>query len=714
MIDSTYPKTIKLPLYQLDEYQVSDLLYFDAGMIVFSIVKRFKANYLFVQDYDASRTPAFGLNSNLVFADASDNFTINPPYLCVETNLTAEPIGSETLQVVPGRVNSYLVYPPTPNTGFRDITPNVAILPSTAPLANLENYTVPIDNRFRLIHRFSTWNYPWCEGYTQKLFNYYKNNRIKFFYQSLAFASNPSNGNPNDVWYQYLKPQTPILKNKPDYYLIDFLYQFTKGFIEFESSIKATVIITYLYRDKDWYSKGYRKLEIKEGSNKIFFDFIKKNESTAYLEILPCSMVVSSFPFSRSLENLIFNKLINSDFVKNDTFARTHPSKNLNKYLNYSTFDDFGNFVSNYLFDQVTLESRQTQDSLFPYVRMDEFDHDCSQFSSIYFANNNYWNNGVIYEDVNPQPLPVGIYGDSLFKRSFEDIKAEYDAQYFDNRIDKDMPDSVRIQEIHAALEAQKYARADNDKPERIANLGYLIERIAQVLGINVNSDGTIKSIRPRKRLKDGSAIPAGWNFGQWGYNERGNKEGQEGGNKGEFANGIVYQQVSNKLIPDKYNSDKSEIQGGDLELCENIPQLLQAIIDDLDKALGWQELGAGAIPNADGSNKFLTFEGSASLLTELMFMLSRVSSHTSQTLISSNITQATAKETLQGLGLPLESAYAEFNTGEDETSLIPYPALSSDSPTLTQQLGWIVMNIAHLMASNTSYLDTNQKDTDK
>jgi hypothetical protein len=43
------------------------------------------------------------------------------------------------------------------------------------------------------------------------------------------------------------------------------------------------------------------------------------------------------------------------------------------------------------------------------------------------------------------------------------------------------MPDSIRIKEIHEALNAYKYALDDQGAP-RVANLGYYIERIARVL----------------------------------------------------------------------------------------------------------------------------------------------------------------------------------------------------------------------------------------
>jgi hypothetical protein len=263
------------------------------------------------------------------------------------------------------------------------------------------------------------------------------------------------------------------------------------------------------------------------------------------------------------------------------------------------------------------------------------------------------------------------------------------------------MPDSIRVQEIHASLNAAKFSR-DGDK-QRVANIGFYVEFISQILGGSFNPDGTTRSIRQMKRIPDGSTVAPGWDRAQFSVNERGKSEGQAGGNPGEFAPGIIYQQRTNKLTPNDFDPEQSQIEGGDLILCENLPQMLEAFWDDLSKGLGWQDAGATAIPNADGSGKIATYEGLHQMMVELLFMLSRVSTHTSETLVSSMITQAVAKETLSGLGLPLEQSSLDINLGEDK-GYVPYPIISSESPTVTTQLGWVLMNLGKLMMANASF----------
>ena len=278
------------------------------------------------------------------------------------------------------------------------------------------------------------------------------------------------------------------------------------------------------------------------------------------------------------------------------------------------------------------------------------------------------------------------------------------------------MVDSVRLkeihvwtQEIHQALKADEYAWKDNSKEvARVANLGYYIERIARVLGISVNPDGTIRTIRQKRYVKPIKSLvgtlPDGWNFGQWGLNKGGHNPvlsgGQEGGNADEYRDGIIYEQRSNVVTSSKYNPDETTISEGGYTLCENFPQLIDEILDDLDKALDWQNLGAGAVPNADGSGKFATFEGLAQLLTETAYMLSRISQHTSQTQVATLVVQAVAYEILRATGQPLSPKTFQVDVGGSDYAVVPYPGLAGTGPTQMEQTGWILENIAPLLGA--------------
>jgi hypothetical protein len=260
------------------------------------------------------------------------------------------------------------------------------------------------------------------------------------------------------------------------------------------------------------------------------------------------------------------------------------------------------------------------------------------------------------------------------------------------------MPDSKRIKEIHAALGAGDYAY-DPQQPSnyRWANLGKLIEATATLLGYSVNADGTIRPIRQSKYIAAGQPIPAGWILGQWGRNHGGNTEGQTGGNPNEERFGLAYEVRSNKFDVDPYKGTPSKITNGGYVLVENLPQLLHILLDDLDKALGWQDLGALAITSPN-DGKPVGYEGLASLILELAYGQSRISRQTSGAHISSMITQATLYEVLASLGVAVQNKEFEVKSGIYKGK-VPYPGLNLNAPSLMDVLIIILINLSQVVA---------------
>jgi hypothetical protein len=253
------------------------------------------------------------------------------------------------------------------------------------------------------------------------------------------------------------------------------------------------------------------------------------------------------------------------------------------------------------------------------------------------------------------------------------------------------MPDSIRVKEIHAALNAHKYGVDENDPSKgRIANLGYYTERIARVLGISVKADGSIKSIEQKRSAPDGSTVPAGWNFGQFGTRGSGD----------DLRDGIVYEERCNNMSAGKFDPASTTISGGNLVLCENIPQYIDALLDDLDKALDWQSLGAMVIPSFQNDGRVANMEGIGAALSEMLYMLSAIHHGTVQNQVSSLITQGTNYELLKSTGQPMATKIAKVNVSGDESLDIAYPGLAEDNLSQVTQTAMILKNISLLLGS--------------
>ena len=269
------------------------------------------------------------------------------------------------------------------------------------------------------------------------------------------------------------------------------------------------------------------------------------------------------------------------------------------------------------------------------------------------------------------------------------------------------MVDSIRIKEIHQTLDAGIYAAMPHNVGlKRVANLGYYIERIARVLGISVEPDGNIRSIRQSKWIQQGKTIPAGWSLGQWGFNYGGSETGQPGGLASEERDGLAYDIRSNRMVIDEKTGKATQIEEGGYVLVENFPQLLAYMMADLDRGLGLQAAGANVIPEASGTDVF-TYQGMHSLLIEIAYTLSHISKAASQTQVSSLINQATLYEILGALGLPIDIKQIKVALSENSEGTIPYPALAEDSPTVLNVLVWILSNLAPLLASQLAVTKT-------
>lgn len=309
----------------------------------------------------------------------------------------------------------------------------------------------------------------------------------------------------------------------------------------------------------------------------------------------------------------------------------------------------------------------------------------------------------------------------------------------------QDMPDSLRVKEIHLALEAQTYATyvstKDGKTKPRVANLGYYTKRIANVLGITALPDGvTYNPLQPTLVAAvdddpetDQVIIPAPYRFGHWGtaqykVSKEQLKTGVDADGNPEFEeteapmednyDGIIYSFMSNKFVEDPATGEPSSIIPGGYATVHNIPQLLRQILDDVDKGLGIQESAAfalrsaedaqtnqGSIFNAQYKSKICTYEGLHSLIGEIAYMCSEISRRASGAQLSSMVTQACVFEIMSIIGLPVDPKSFNAKVGIEESGgeiqkKIYYPGYKSDTPRMFELWTVLMENIAPILGN--------------
>lgn len=271
------------------------------------------------------------------------------------------------------------------------------------------------------------------------------------------------------------------------------------------------------------------------------------------------------------------------------------------------------------------------------------------------------------------------------------------------------MVDSIRIKEIHACLgagEASYYTDANGDVQEVVMHLARKIDLLCKFVGLNFALDGSYNDHQSTRYYPPGDTIPGGWYFDQVGINagwedSSSTPKAQDNIDIDQQRVGLAYEIRSNLLVD---SNGKKVITNSGTVLCNNFIQYIDAIFDDLDKALDWQDLGTGVININDQT---FVFEGILDILQEILYQVAESNNNSDESKIAIGVTQQITKEILKAIGLPYGIKTFEYEiqtdwstdpkntTGENESLPVPYPATLRGAPTLVDILISIIGNLA-------------------
>jgi hypothetical protein len=305
------------------------------------------------------------------------------------------------------------------------------------------------------------------------------------------------------------------------------------------------------------------------------------------------------------------------------------------------------------------------------------------------------------------------------------------------------MPDSPRVKEMHLAIReladawsAKEMAykidpesgEVPDDPAERqrlVGNLAWHLLMLCKWNGIQLLHDKNVLHHKGEDRFPiqvvsatgTGSVEVQGhYPFGGLAFSDE-DEEGKVSQIPGYPPSDVSRPQMAYKLKSSKFKTDAfgdTKIEEGDYVLVNTIQQLLQVMMQDLDKALGMKDLSAGVVPGVR-EGEICTYEGLASAISEVLYMNSAISSQTGQNLISSVITQGIVRELLKATGFPLIPKTVEVDVGNNVT--VPYPGIPEDSPThylmfvsLMQTLQPIVASVLNKIPDDVyQYLSKNR-----
>ena len=260
------------------------------------------------------------------------------------------------------------------------------------------------------------------------------------------------------------------------------------------------------------------------------------------------------------------------------------------------------------------------------------------------------------------------------------------------------------------ALQADKYANDDFDTQKaRVANLGWLIDKIGNILGLHFASDGEMLKVRDTEHRKDGDTIPEQWQIGQWGKNNWIAKK-STGQNVAVNGVGYAYEVRSNGFGTDKFTGANTSIEEGGWVLVNSLIQLLEVKYDDDDRAFGLQNAGANVIPRSDRTG-YLSYEGMHGLLVEIAYMLSSMSGNITRSEVLNMKSVAILQELLGAQGMPVTLKTIPAKIAGQEAH-IPYPGFEAGSPSLVDFFMWVLSNLGPLVAAQLVVPDPENENT--
>lgn len=280
-------------------------------------------------------------------------------------------------------------------------------------------------------------------------------------------------------------------------------------------------------------------------------------------------------------------------------------------------------------------------------------------------ANNNAWNNADLSSNID-------IDFDITHPMFHVDDARAYDWHIKPvlEGVGSLLMDSPRIINIHAALEADKYAvnELDDTKP-RYTSLGYYIEKIAWLLGHRLDANGDIdrnreQKLLTRKTLNNPTYEKNAYHtnsFGHWGY-----------------------------LFPHLTN----DFSGNPYDVVYDIPQMLLALFEHINRSLGVQQGTKIELPNAVNGETD-KYPNQLAMQLDGISKLTEINQNTREIYNLVTVASQEQRELFSGIGIPIvqKTMYTRYGS-------FPFIGHQQDKGSTNTSLTTIKSNIGILLGS--------------
>jgi hypothetical protein len=285
-------------------------------------------------------------------------------------------------------------------------------------------------------------------------------------------------------------------------------------------------------------------------------------------------------------------------------------------------------------------------------------------------ANNDRWKYGTLTGSSDPPGSDHPIFNVD-----------DYDLFYKpnpDGSIGSYIMDSPRLLEIHRALDAAKYA-SDPDDPNggpRVVTLGWMIEKLTNFVGIRRKPNGKFLSGTEAEKYKRTRLNNPKWAAGQYAFDEWGD------------------QGLAIPYLPTAYKDGHR--QDNQFDIVHDLPQLLQALHDQIDASQGIQHSAEIRLPIGQ---QVQAYPNQGAMLIDLATRMIEVQAMAERMMVMDVETSNTVRELFPGIGIPTATKSVSVEIG-GKPKRIYYPAFQQGKGSILDRLGELAINIGIILGA--------------
>jgi hypothetical protein len=233
------------------------------------------------------------------------------------------------------------------------------------------------------------------------------------------------------------------------------------------------------------------------------------------------------------------------------------------------------------------------------------------------------------------------------------------------------------LEKISNAIDAETYGEDPNQPGlKRVANLGWGIMKLLEVMGIRRQPDGKYLTTTESKKYERTRENSPTWKQGDYGNGEW-----------GKF--GLAF-----KYLPTTYKDGQR--QDHQYDIVHDYPQLLAAVLDQLDHSLNIQHGSEVRIPAGQDIQSYPN-QGAATIDTAARII--QMERAIEQLLTMQVETSNSVREIFAGIGIPITTKIAKAEIGGQIVD-IHYPAYQQSKPSIIETIGSLKSNVGLILGA--------------